>query len=148
MAAFAWPYLEMHCSVDVSLACAGACLQAASAAVAPLAAEQQAEVRRKAATAAATVAPGARLYSALPPPPAPAAGDWPLSSRKAAALAGATKHVDPGWATEQQELRPALQDLWAPHLPDLQPLPTLPVPLAVPLPEARQLAFGFLGLIT
>lgn len=121
-------------------------LQAAAAAALPLGAEARAEVRRKAATAAATVPQGARLYSALPPPVTTAADSWALSSRKAAALAGAAKQVDAGWAAEQQELRPALQDLWSQRVPELHKLSTLPVPLALPLPHARQLAFDFLGL--
>lgn len=110
--------------------------------------EQQAEGRLKAANVAASVAPGARLYSALPPPAVPAANDWSVSAQRAAALAGATKKVDPSWAAEQQELRPALLDVWSQPVPELNRLHTLPATLAVPLPEPRQLAFQFLGLLT
>lgn len=123
-------------------------MQAASTAAAPLVGEQQAEVRRKAATAAATVSTGARLYSALPPPAVPAGNDWSVSAQKAAALAGTTKQVDRSWAAEQQELQPALLHLWSQPVPELNRLHTLPATLAVPLPEPRQLAFQFLGLLT
>lgn len=114
----------------------------------PLPEELQAEVRCKAATAAATVPPGARLYSSLPPPASPASGGRQLSTRKAAALAGATKQLDSGWVAEQQELKPVLEDMWVARPPQPSGLLALPGPLVLPLPQPRQLAFDFLGLRT
>ena len=120
----------------------------ACGAAVPLPEELRAELRCKAATAAATVPPGARLYSSLPPPAAPASGGGQPSSRKAAALAGATKQVDASWAAEQQELKPAVEDMWVARPPQPSGLLALPGPLAAPLPQPRQLAFDLLGLRT
>lgn len=60
---------------------------------------------------------------------------------KEAALAGARKQLDRRWVAEQQELRPVP---WAPPKPP-PPLPGL-LPIAVPLPSARDLVAGLLGL--
>jgi hypothetical protein len=126
-------------------------LQLADAAHAPPADEQLQEARRRAATAATALPPGARIYTALPPPPdpQPANGDHcRISHSKAAALAGAKKQLGARWVAEQQELRPALEDLWvaAERLPQRTCLPALPTPLGVPLPCGRRLAAAFLGL--
>lgn len=126
-------------------------MQAAAAAHAPLPKEQMQEARRKAAAAATTLPPGARIYTALPPPPEPQPANGErckLSPSKAAALASARKQLDSRWVAEQQELRPALGDLWvaAERLPQRTSLPPLPAPLGVPLPSGRQLAAAFLEL--
>lgn len=105
-------------------------------------------MRRKAATAATTLPPGARLYSALPPPARPPEAGAGLSPAKAAALAGAQKSLDARWVAEQQELQPALEQLWvaAERVPQQPGLAPLPAPLSVPLPDGRQLAARFLGI--
>lgn len=113
-------------------------LQAVAAASRPLPEQQQAELRRLCATAAATLSPKARLFSALPPPVAEAAVE---AGSKESALAGARKKLDARWVEEQQDLRPAP---WAPPKPP-PPLPG-PLAIAVPLPSARELVAGLLGL--
>ena len=122
-------------------------LQAAAAAAAPLPEEQLAAARQRAATATTTLPPDARLYTALPPPPQPAA-TCQVSPRKAAALAGARKQLDPRWEAERRELQPELGQLWvaAERLPG-QPAPAaLPAPLPAPLPDPQRLAAACLGL--
>ena len=130
--------------------------QVAAAARAPLPEDQLEEVRRRAATAATTIPAREHIYSSLPPPaPPPPAGcltagstSGKVSPAKAAAPAGARKQLDGRWVAEQQELRPRLEDLWLPaeRVPQRTGLPDAVLPLAVPLPDARQLAACYLGL--
>ena len=105
--------------------------------------------RRRAATAATSLPPGTRLYTALPPPEVDAGsgGGTRISPSKAAALAGAKKHLDDRWLAEQRELQPVLGQLWvaAERLPK-RPAAAALLHLPVPLPDPRQLAAGFLGL--
>lgn len=125
-------------------------MQAAAAAQAPLPAEQLAAVRRAAATAATTLPLDARVFTGLPPQQqeeeeSDGAGSG-LSPSKRAALAAERKRLDARWVAEQRELQPPRGALWealeARQQPGLAPLP----PLAVPLPDGRQLAAAFLGL--
>ncbi|KAL4443218.1 hypothetical protein ABPG75_010973 [Micractinium tetrahymenae] len=117
---------------------------AAAAAPPPLPEEQARAARQRAATAATTLPPGARLFGPLPPPDAPPT--IKLSPSKQAALTGAKKRLDERWVAEHEELQPRLEQLWPPPWQRSAPAPLPLPPLAVPLPDGRQLAADFLGL--